>query len=175
MVRVTEVLGILKYGEVPESRMMLRREEGILVHRHSLTAIAGYYLPPPHPHIKQYVDKVLKWADRMVEEVLGVEVEVTDRALGLVGHLDLPCRLKGYKEPWVIDLKRVSALMWVTALQLGAYHYMAEKKWRRKFRRGALWIPVSGELKLWEPPTNPAHDWAVFLNLLNVYNDSRRA
>ena len=91
MIRVSEVLSILKYGEVSNSRMELRREEGTLIHRHSLSTLGGYYLPPPHPYIGQYVNKVLKWADLMIEEVLGVEVEIKDTALGLVGHLDLPC------------------------------------------------------------------------------------
>lgn len=174
MVRVTEVLGILKYGEIPNHRLELAREVGVLVHRHVLTTLAGYYLPPPHPYIKQYVDKTLRWCDMMIEEVMGVEIEVKDTAFGIVGHIDLPARLKGYKTPFILDLKRVSNLQWATKLQLGAYHHMAEIKWRRKFRRAAVHIPAQGEIKLWEPSGKPEEDWAIFLNLLNVYNFSKR-
>ncbi len=173
MVRVTEVLSILDYG-APKDRMMLQAAAGRLVHRHVLTKLAGYYLPPPHPYIQVYVDRTLRWCERMIDEVMGVEVEVKDTKLGLVGHLDLVASLKGYREPFVLDLKRVSSLQWIVRLQLAAYHQMAEKKWRRKFRRAAVHIPVNGEIKLWEPTTRVENDWAGFLNCMMLYGMSRQ-
>lgn len=173
MVRVTEVLSILDYG-APKNRMELQAETGKLVHRHVLTTLAGLYLPPPHPFIKVYVDRTLKWCDRMIEEVMGVEVEVKDTKLGLKGHIDLLAKLKGYRLPYVLDLKRVSSLHWITRLQLSAYHKLATQKWRRQFCRAAIHIPVNGEIKMWEPPSRVEDDWAGFLNCMMLYGVSQQ-
>lgn len=172
MVRVTEVLSILDYG-APKDRMELQAGVGKLVHRHVLTKLAGFYLPPPHPYILHYVNKTLVWCERMIEEVIGVEIEVKDSKLGLVGHIDLVVKLKGYRLPYVLDLKRVSSLHWITRLQLAAYHKMATQKWRRQFARAAVHIPVQGEIKMWEPPSRVEDDWAGFLNCMMLYGVSK--
>lgn len=179
MVRVTEVLSILDYG-APKDRMELAAGAGKLVHRHVLTQLAGYYLPPPHPYILHYVNKTLVWCERMIEEIVflngrpAIEFEVVDTKLGLKGHLDLVAILRGYKYPYVLDFKRVSSLHWITRLQLAAYHNMAERKLRKKLCRAAIHIPVQGEIKMWEPTTRVEDDWAGFLNCMMLYGVSKR-
>lgn len=178
MVRVTEILSILDYG-APKDRMELQAPAGRLLHRHVLTKLAGFYLPPPHPYILHYVNKTLVWCERMIEEIIivngrpAVEIKLVDSKLGLIGHGDIIAALRGYKYPYVLDFKRVSSLHWITRLQLAAYHHMAEQMLRRKLCRAAVHIPVNGEIKMWEPPSRVEDDWAGFLNCMMLYGVSK--
>jgi len=171
-VRVTQGLSILSRFDGVKPRLLIQAmEEGRQTHKACLGWVKGLYFPVPK-EIEASVEGFKLWYGNAIEEVLCVEEELKDKTLGLVGHVDLIARIKGEELFSVIDLKR-STVDWICGLQLGAYEYMAEKKYRRKFGpRYALRIGKDGKTRM--VPFNDPNDWPVFLGIYSAYNHSRK-
>lgn len=173
MVSVTQVLSIISnYNSVPAGVMAEAARIGTETHRYALAEMLGYALDPPDD-IAIFVEKVRRWHELHVQEVLHVEPEVIHRDFGYIGHVDMICVLKLEKKPCIVDLKRVAAVQPTTALQLAAYQEAAQKTFKEKYhRRFALHVPKEGECKAVEFKNQ--NDFPAFLNCLSLYNHLRK-
>ena len=171
-VSVTRCLSILnRYEGLPYRLKDQAMDEGTRTSRAALGWVKGLYFPATED-IALSVEGFKRWFHETVEEVLCVEEELKDKRLCLIGHVDLIVRLKRERLFSVLDLKRSTA-DWAVALQLAAYEYMAEKKFRRKFgTRFALLVGKDGQTRM--VPFMDPNDWPVFLSVYSAYNHSRK-
>ena len=170
MTSVTQALSVLnRYPGISRATLEHAAEIGTLVHQHCLGTIMGYAVTAPDD-LEKWVDPFKEWSSQMIDKVYGVELEVSDKDIQVVGHIDLACRLKKDSAACIIDLKRIAAKPdKAVGLQLAAYQYLCEKKLRRRFpHRYALHLKSDGKIAL-IPFVNP-NDFPMFLSCLSIFN-----
>lgn len=172
MISVTQCLSILtSYGCVSASIMEAAANRGSLIHAHFLGMLKGMYLPCPI-EISDEISALTEWKDRMIAEVIDVEAEVMDMSLGIVGHLDLACRLIHHSSGInsIIDLKCTALKPGpVVGLQTAGYKHLAEKTLKMKFKhRYGLHLNKDNKIELIEFKSEK--DWPMFLAAYSLTN-----
>lgn len=168
---VTQVLGLFAdFSRIPEATLAAAAERGTRVHAACAMLAQGLWMPYQEPEIALYVESFGVWMDQAVDEVLDVELKVTDYANGYCGHLDLAVIMRGDTLPSIIDLKTPVTKNRLWSAQLAAYRHAYQ------VQTGSIVSRVASlRLKKDEGPAifdeyhESARDFAAFLAALNAY------
>jgi len=120
--------------------------------------------------IKGYVAAGRKFLE-MVDETVLVEQRLTSDVHQFTGQVDLVCRIKGDKCLTLVDWKTSATLSKSWPLQLAAYGHLANANaypLPPGTRYMAIQLRRNGTFIVREY-TNPAHDFAIFLNVLSAW------
>jgi hypothetical protein len=149
---------------------------GTLVHDICSDTLRGLWVSPSRitPEVAGYVRSFRGWAAAMLLDVVATEQELTDSALGYLGHLDLLARVRGQEGLGVIDWKTPAATQKAWKVQTAAYAHLVNVnretlglaepvRWRASVR-----LRKDGSPALFSLYTDP-RDFAVFVSLLNCF------
>ncbi len=173
---VTEVLGVFAdFSQVPEDVLAHAAARGTRVHAACAAILEGLWAPPPEPEWAGYVESFRAWLP-VVAEVVLVEAELVDEAIGYCGHPDLICRLRGDRGLTVVDLKTPAVKSKLWAAQLAAYKRLAEANGHAPIDRvGTLRLKANGSPPIFDEFQHSERDFAAFLSALNAYRWFRAA
>ena len=144
-------------------------ERGSRVHRAIEGDLQGEFPMLPDDE-KGYLDAARKFLDNVTEIIL-VEKRLISDAYQFTGQVDLVCRIDGDARETVIDWKTSTSLSKSWSLQLAAYAHLVRASAypiRKDARHMAIQLRKNGSYFCREY-TNPAHDFALFLNCLTAY------
>ena len=97
-----------------------------------------------------------------------VEEEIVDFNLGIVGHPDLICRLKGDRWPRVVDFKTPITKNALWAVQISVYDYLARKFLNSPVEHsGALRLRGDGGQAKFDEVHDPDRWFAAFLEAMD--------
>jgi hypothetical protein len=167
---VTQVLApFVDYSRVPAHVLEAASERGSRVHAICAAKLLGVWHPPVTADVAGYVRSFEGWA-RVVSDVVLVEPELEDTALGYCGHLDLVCRIRGDKGATIVDLKTPATCMLSWRAQLAAYRNLAETNGHQISRVFSLRLDkAGGRAKVDEYTGTVRADFAGFLSALNAF------
>ncbi len=126
---------------------------------------------------KPYVESFKQWFDEWVDVVAGIEAEFIDKTFGIVGHIDLICRLIDGRIV-IVDLKTPAVESPTWKAQLAAYRYLVNlyyEKNRLTYRISAangcmsLRLKRNGRPAAATPYQYSNDDFAAFMSALNAY------
>jgi hypothetical protein len=167
---VSEVLRVLDdaYAGIPQSVLETAAARGEALHRLCLSYLASldgvHEEPVPTPPYEAAYNAFTQWVRVHAVLVVAIEEPSVNATHGYRGTPDALVLYQG--EEVLIDLKFTAAILRTNKVQVQAYRKLDHYKTAKK----ALLIhihPVTGDLKVHPVPNNP-HDWAAFLNALNV-------
>jgi len=168
---VTEAISFLSdYSMVNEDVLAAAQARGTVVH----AACAAYAMNewlPVHKDYFGYVQSFRDWFDEYVVKcALTVEQRLEDKGIGIVGHPDLICRMKGDPQYTIVDLKTAAAPMKAWRLQMAMYRHLAEKSLALDIGRiFSLRLDPDGDRpKIREYTGTYLEDLAVFMSALNI-------
>ncbi len=171
---VTEVLSpwsnekFQKQG-ISEKKLSVASGKGTLVHDWCLN---GYALALPKTALpdqyKGYGESFVKWFDKYVTRVIGVEKKLKDEELGIIGHPDLLSEVDFGKGSvlGLIDLKTPIEYSVYWQVQLSAYLHLVRKAGWNPEWVGSLQLDPNGG---WPKPKKHVYserDFAIFLAAL---------
>lgn len=168
---VTQVLAAFTdYSGVPAHVLEAASERGSRVHAICAARIQGLWHQPVTDDVAGYVKSFDDWARAAIEDVILVEPELEDLALGYCGHLDLICRVQGDEGATIVDLKTPATCMLPWRAQLAAYRNLAEKNGHHISRVFSLRLDkAGGRAKLDEYTGTVRADFSAFMSALNAY------
>jgi hypothetical protein len=156
------------YSTIPPNVLQAASERGTAVHKICALKIQGLWHSVP-PELAGYVKSFDDWA-RVVSDVILVEPEMEDAALGYCGHPDLLVRIKGDSGLSLVDLKTPAACMPTWRPQLAAYRGLARINGYEISRVFSLRLAKDGgRAKVDEYTGTVGQDMAGFLSALNAY------
>lgn len=167
---VTAILSpFVDYSHVPAHILERASLRGSRVHGICAARLRGLWHPPVTPDVAGYVRSFDAWA-RHVSDVILVEAELEDTALGYCGHPDLLVRMRGEQELSGIDLKTPRLCMPTWRGQLAAYGNLFEANGHSVSRLASLRLsPDGGAAKFDEYTGTRRADFAAFMSALNAY------
>ena len=138
-----------------------------LMFRHAM----GLMIFPEEPEpIQGYFDSGRRWFDRHVLQVHAAEVELIDKLLGVIGHPDLICTMKGDQGRSLADYKTGVVALPTHRPQLGGYYGLANKAGHDIKRVGCIHPRKDGKVALVREFTKTMNfDYSIFICALNVY------
>jgi hypothetical protein len=127
---VTEVLSVFgNYSQVNPQVIAEAQARGRRVHAAAAARLSGtFQVTPLEPGDEGYLQSLESWIEEMVRDVIDVDPELVDDALGYKGHPDLICRMHSGSGV-VVDYKTpvVEAPTWRS--QVAAYRSLAAKSY----------------------------------------------
>lgn len=146
-------------------------ERGTRVHQACAAIARGLWTVPPDDECRGYVQSFRGWFEQAVDEVVLVEAELVDEALGFKGHPDLICRIRGDERPSLIDLKTPATKNRLWRAQLAAYRHLARIHGYDVDRTASLRLKKDGGHPIFDEydPRESSQDFAAFLSALNAY------
>ena len=159
---VTQVLKPWWVRLVPEEFL----EKGSIVHSACLSMIQDLPVINNITQINGYIDSFEKWKSLVLEELIDVEPELRDDALGIVGHPDMIIKTKDGIVA-LVDLKTSEPNMVVRA-QLSAYAHLASKKYKIE-KNGIVRLYPDGKTAKTHWLNLTDSDWQAFISSLNCY------
>lgn len=141
---------------------------GTAVHAACGALALGLWVPPVDEEVAPFVWSFQKWFP-VVVEVVAVEVELIDLALGYCGHPDIICRIRGDKALALIDLKTPASKSPLWKAQLAAYKHLARRAGYDVQRVGSLRLKRDGGMPIFDEYMDSATDLAGFLAALSAH------
>lgn len=168
--RVTKILSTYAdYSKIPVSILEHAQERGTIVHKVCGNYALGIYSPAPEEY-KGYIKSFTDWFNEYVDEVLFVEKEFQEKALGFFGHPDIGLIIRGDKKPSLCDLKTPISHSRLWRLQLAAYKHLLLKKYPTLSRVFSLRLdPAGGKPKFKDYTDTYLEDLNIFLSAINVH------
>jgi hypothetical protein len=169
---VTQAIGpFADFSRVSPAVLDAAAARGTAVHEAAAAHAQGLWVPPLPEELAGYFNSFRRWFDATVVEVIGVELEVKDEALGYIGHLDLAAVLKGDDVITIIDYKTPATKNKLWAAQLAAYlHAFQSTPWPWDANRiASLRLKKDGGRAIFDEYTNSHQDFAAFVAALTAY------
>lgn len=141
---------------------------GTKVHAACAALCLGLWVPAVEEEVAPFVWSFHKWFP-VVEEVVAVEVELIDQALGFCGHPDLICRFRGDRGLSLIDFKTPASKSPLWRAQLSAYKHLSVRAGYAVRRVGSLRLKRDGGMPIFDEYQDSATDLAGFLAALNAH------
>jgi hypothetical protein len=107
-------------------------ERGTAAHSYFAAHCQNLFVPALPEEIQGYFESFKTWFDKYVDHVFFVEQEMTDEALGLVGHSDAGLRLVDGRVV-IVDWKTPVAESKTWGPQISAYLHLAKKNRPEKY------------------------------------------
>jgi hypothetical protein len=171
LISVTQALSPFNdFSKIDPTVLEKAKNRGQRVHAAIAAHLTGTFLVTPLPEEERPLfDSLRLWCDEMVWEVIAVEPEIKDEALGYVCHPDALVRMKPDYCMAIPDWKtpQVESLSW--PVQLSAYRHAAEKLYREKILIYAVQPRPDGKIAKGIPYERNNYHYAIFLNCLNAY------
>lgn len=167
---VTQVLApFVDYSQVPEHVLARASERGSRVHAICAAKLLGLWHAPVTEDVAGYVKSFESWS-RVVSDVILIEAELEDTALGYCGHPDALLVIKGDAVNSAVDWKTPRTLMLPWRVQLAAYRNLFEVNGHDVARQFSLRLcPNGGAAKLNEYTGTVRADFSIFASALNAY------
>jgi hypothetical protein len=167
---VTQVLApFVDYSRVPAHVLEAASERGSRVHAICAAKLLGVWHPSVTDDVAGYVRSFEGWA-RVVSDVVLVEPELEDTALGYCGHPDALLVIKGDAGKSAADWKTPRSCMLAWRVQLASYRNLFEVNGHEVSRQFSLRLdPNGGAAKLDEYTGTTRADFAAFLSALNAH------
>ena len=143
-------------------------ERGTKVHGACAALAMGLWVPPVDEELAPFIWSFQKWFP-VVEQVVAVELELVDEALGFCGHPDIICRIRGDKGLALIDFKTPASKSPLWRAQLAAYKHLARKAGHDVQRVGSLRLKRDGSMPIFDEYRDSATDLAGFIAALNAH------
>ena len=163
---VTEIL-----GPYIDSRWFTdeSRDRGTAIHAASAAYLQGLFVPPLKPEWQGYFESFKKWSE-IIDEVILIEVRLTDTAMGFTGQPDMIIRIKGDAGYSLPDIKTGQSKLKVWKIQSAAYRYLAKSVKNIDTIRGFPVRPKpdgSGVLPVGDYARDYRVDFNIFRSALN--------
>lgn len=169
MLSVTQVLSVFAdFSRVKPEVLAHAAARGTEVHKACAAYAQGLWIPSLGDEAEPYFQSFKRWFDTMVEEVGPVEAEFIDEALGVKGHPDLPCLIRGDKLWTLIDLKTPATKSRLWAAQLGAYRHLMENAGYKIGRVASLRLKKDGSRAIFDEYPLAARDFEAFYHALQA-------
>lgn len=165
---VTQILGPWSdFSGVDPAVLDRAAERGTRVHQSCLCEVRGLW-SLPDTDIEPFLLSFRRWLPLV--EVIDAEFELTDTALGLVGHPDLMVKFKGDSSLSIVDLKTPIQYNPIWRPQLAAYKYLAERNGHVISRICSLRLSRQGRSPILNESTGTyGHDLAGFMSALDAW------
>lgn len=170
--RVTSILApFMDFSQAPPDVLQAAGERGTEVHQFCAGYALGIWSQVTPPEIAGYCDSFRCWFDTVVSDVISVEEDLSDDALGFCGHPDL-CVTSKQGEALLVDLKSTLMHPKTFMLQCAAYTHLIERNYEplKIARAGTLHLSKDGAVPKMRWTENNREAITVFLQLLNVHN-----
>ena len=171
LIRVTEAAGLvgMDWSLIPERQLNIATERGSITHRTCALIASGMtWYPDPPESCVGFIESFQHWFEKNVEEVVAVEIRLTDHIFGYTGEPDLVARIKGHEGLSVIDYKTPTALQKSWRLQMAAYFQLCQKAYLDVQRAGSLRLDINGKAPRLKWYDNVLQDYQVFLSAVTV-------
>ena len=142
---------------------------GTEVHRACAAMAQGLWVAPVTEEAIGYIASFQAWSRAVVQDVLLVEAELADKALGFRGHPDLICRIWGDSGLTLVDLKTPASRSPLWRVQLAAYKRLAIVNYFNVRRVMSLRLKRDGSRPIVDEYTDSAADLAGFVHALNAH------
>ena len=119
-----------------------------------------------HPDLVPYLESFRLWRGSVRLEVLALEMELKDESIGLIGHLDIFCKLNGF--PSIIDIKSGVPMEW-HRLQLSLYKHLLHANQKIVMYRHSLHVHRTGSRATLITHSD-RNDDAYAMHLIGAYN-----
>jgi hypothetical protein len=165
--RVTEILSpYSSYDMILPSVLEKAAERGKKIHALcELYARDGIQVPTEYD---QYVNAFVKWFDREVHEVHGLEARLYCKTFEITGQFDMYVKLNDGGD-YIIDIKTCAAKQDSWPLQLAAYQYLfGQNREGLMPRRAVLHLKKTGKYDFYEY-TNDEKDQDLFMSALKLH------
>lgn len=168
MISVTQVLSPwADFTMIPEGVLKHAAERGTQVHNAIAGFLRGSFQPRIDPEVEPYFDSFLQWRP-MVKSIACVEKEFIDNDLGVVGHPDLICKLKGDEFLTVVDWKTPMMKNPLWSAQLAGYQHLAQANGIHVRRRLSVRLKKNGRFPIVNEYKDHGTALAAFLSALNA-------
>ena len=138
-----------------------------LMYRHALGLMI---FPDEAESMRGFFDSGRRWFDKHVLQVHAAECELVDELLGVIGHPDLICTMKGDQGRSLADYKTGGAELPTHRPQCGGYYGLANKVGHDIKRVGCIHPRKDGKMALVREFTKTMnYDYSVFLAALTVW------
>lgn len=155
------------FSSVPPGVLENAANRGTRVHQACLCKVRGLW-SMPESDVEPFLSSFLRWLPSV--EVIDAEFELTDSALGLVGHPDLLVKFRGDSSLSIVDLKTPTQYNPIWRPQLAAYKYLAEHNGRVISRICSLRLSRQGRPPILNESTGTyGHDLAGFMSALDAW------
>lgn len=155
------------FSRVPDNVLFAACQRGDRVHAYCAAKAKDIYHPPVPEYIQGYCESFDRWFE-LVEEVLLVEEEIVDPNMGFFGHPNLVVRLKGHKNPAVVDIKTPLTRNKLWAVQISSYVHLVRQYLNCEIEHsGAIRLRSDGAVARFDEVNNPDRWFGLFLNELN--------
>ncbi len=171
---VTEVLRpFADFSNVPQAALEAAAERGRRIHAAAAARLSGVFqVTPLEPGDEGYIRSLDAWVKEMVRDVIDVEPELVDEALGFKGHPDLVCRLVS-GDVAVVDYKTPAVESPTWRAQLAAYRHLVSKAYAGRGVRSplalALMLRADGGMPKAIIYRSSDRDFQAFLAALTAY------
>ena len=174
MIHVTEALSpfsSLALRDVPAERLQQAAERGRRIHAAVAAELSGLFcVHDLTPDEEMRAMSLIAWSREYLGEVIAIEPELRDEALGFMGSPDLVCRLKSGTAA-VVDWKTPTTIATTWGAQLAAYAHLAAHAYglQLPIARMVLIPSESGATPRAYYYDDQDRDFAAFLAALTAY------
>ena len=167
LVRVTEIVGLLTdLSMIPKDVLYNAIQRGNYVHATCAEIARGGFVIWDERY-EGYIKSFQKWF-ALVEKVIAIEPELTDKRYGIIGHPDFIVQMRDFLSPRIIDIKTPITASKTWRIQLAGYKLLALKAGYNIRGTGILQLDPKGGTPKVTWYDNDRQDIQAFFSLLNI-------